>query len=61
VSGRFTKIKTHRDGTVSYCSEITKKWVCNVGEVPEKELFMMTMEEQLRLVRFLEKHKSKRC
>jgi hypothetical protein len=61
MAGRFIKIKTHRDGTISYFSDRLQRWVYNVGEIPEDELSRMTHEEMLHITRFLEKHKGKRC
>jgi hypothetical protein len=61
MAGRFIKIKTHRDGTVSYFSDRLQRWVYNVGQIPDVELSKMTYKEWLHITRFLEKHKDKRC
>jgi hypothetical protein len=55
MPGRWLKIKRHRDGTVSYFSDLQKKWIFNVREVSEKELSCMIPEESRLLLNFLAK------
>lgn len=41
----WLKSKTHRDGTVSYYSDIQHQWIERVREIPAKELAQMDILE----------------
>jgi hypothetical protein len=60
MPGRWLKIKRHRDGTVSYFSDLQNKWIMNVTMIPEKELESMGSDESRLLLKFLAKKNSQK-
>jgi hypothetical protein len=55
----WLKSKTHRDGTVSYYSDIQHQWIERVREIPAKELAQMDILEKFRLIKYLENYKDR--